>query len=73
MITHKQENECTEAALQYIWLKYGKEKPSPTTAHPENGDLSRTDEQPDSSQDQKEFAQQAGRSCEGHEDQTNGG
>jgi hypothetical protein len=21
MITHEQENECTEAALRYIWLK----------------------------------------------------
>jgi len=34
MITHERENECTEAALRYIWLKKKQEsegqKPEPT-------------------------------------------
>lgn len=30
MITYEQENECTEAALRYIWLKKKEaEKPEP--------------------------------------------
>ncbi len=27
--THKQENECTQAALRYIWLKKKEEEPKP--------------------------------------------
>jgi hypothetical protein len=40
MITHEQENECTEAALRYVWMKKKeaeesknepmKDKPKPT-------------------------------------------
>ena len=55
--THKQENECTDAAIAYIRKHYPNErqKSSPYTAHPENGDVPRTDEQPDSQAYTKEL------------------
>ena len=55
--THKQENECTEAAIAYIRKHYPNERkePSPTASHPENGDVPRIDEQPDSQAYTKEL------------------
>jgi hypothetical protein len=36
MITHEQENECTEAALRYIWLKKKEaQEPKPEPAKDE--------------------------------------
>ena len=55
--THKQENECTDAAIAYIKKHYPNERKesSPTTSHTQNGDVPRIDEQPDTQAYTKEL------------------